>query len=146
MNIFRQFLPAHLLVVAVLVVVPPVDAQTQDCVFYEADYPQPTTLLGGAATTTPACGVAYFGNYAYVACGADGLQIFDITDPTSPQTVGSVDTPGFANDVVATSDFVVVSDGLAGLQVIDTTDPQAPFIVSTVNTPGDARGLYLKGG
>ena len=57
-----------------------------------------------------------------------------------------MDTPGFANDVVATSDFVVVSDGLAGLQVIDTTDPQAPFIVSTVNTPGDARGLYLKGG
>lgn len=80
---------------------------------------------------------------AYVADGASGLQIVDVTNPLSPQLVGSVDTPGFATDIVLSGTTAYVADGGSGLQVIDVAAPQSPQIVGSVDTPGSAVDLAV---
>src|SRR5262245_39121683 len=39
------------------------------------------------------------GKFAYVAAGATGLQVVNVSNPFSPVIVASLDTPGNANDV-----------------------------------------------
>ena len=41
-------------------------------------------------------GVTVVGTTAYVADGDSGLQVIDVSNPASPQIIGSVDTPGYA--------------------------------------------------
>jgi hypothetical protein len=65
-----------------------------------------------------ALGVVVAGNHAYLADGLSGLQVIDISDPTSPQAVGSVNTPGRARGVVVAGDHAYVADGRSGLQVL----------------------------
>ncbi|MBI3756530.1 MAG: phosphatase PAP2 family protein [Deltaproteobacteria bacterium] len=85
------------------------------------------------------------GNFAYVATGAAGLQVVDVTNHNTPVIVGSVDTPGNANDVVVVGGTAFVADGPSGLQIIDITDPHKPFLRSSVDTPGDAQDVVVKG-
>ena len=86
------------------------------------------------------------GGFAYVAAGATGLQILDVSVPTAPVIVGSVDTPGNANDVKVVGDLAFVADGeVGGLQIIDVADPFAPVIIGSVNTPGEAQDVAIDG-
>jgi hypothetical protein len=50
--------------------------------------------VGGYDTSGGALGVAVSGNYAYVADGAAGLQVIDVSNPASPQWLGGYDTAG----------------------------------------------------
>jgi len=88
-------------------------------------------------------GVAIAGSYAYVAAGESGLQVIDITNPTSPQLVGSVDTPGGASGVAIENLRAYVADDGAGLQVIDLTDPTNPQLLGGVATPSYAKGVAV---
>ena len=117
-------------------------ASAQDCLDY-GDY-----LHWVGAVDTPgdyAWGVAVAGNYAYVSSWGSGLQVIDISVPESPEIVGSVDTPGFANGVAVAGNYAYVSDWGSGLQVIDISVPESPAIVGAVNTPDDARGVAVAG-
>ena len=89
--------------------------------------------------------VAVYGDHAFVAAGAAGLQVVDITDPNAPLIVGHVDTPGDARDVVVSDGFAYVTDSFSGLQVIDVQSPELPVIVGYVDTPGIARAVALAG-
>ena len=55
--------------------------------------------------------MAVSGTYAYVADSSSGLQVIDITNPASPQIVGSVDTPGYAYGVAVSGTYAYVADG-----------------------------------
>lgn len=90
-------------------------------------------------------GVAVEGDHAYVAAGAAGLVVVDVSDLRAPFIAGSVDTPGNANDVRVQGGLVYVADGAAGLAVIDASDPAAPGILGTVDTPGTATDLAVVG-
>ncbi len=87
------------------------------------------------------------GPLAFVADGAAGLQVIDVTDPTSPQALGFVDTPGDARGVDATADgsLAVVADGALGIRVIDVSSRTAPQIVGSLDT-GDARDVAMGDG
>ena len=50
------------------------------------------------------------GDYAYVADGGSGLQIIDITDPTTPILAGSYDTPGFAQGIYVSGNYAYAGD------------------------------------
>jgi hypothetical protein len=80
-----------------------------------------------------------------VADGYSGLQVIDITNPTSPQIVGSLNTPGVAIDVAISGSHAYVADGVSGLQVIDITTPASLQIVGSVNTPENAVGVAIFG-
>jgi hypothetical protein len=58
--------------------------------------------------------------------------------------IGSVDTPGEANDVKVVDGKAYVADG-DGLQIIDVSDPKNPKIIGTADTPGSAEDVYVSG-
>lgn len=90
--------------------------------------------LGAYDTAGTANGVAISGNYAYVADGADGLLILNITNPSSPSLVGSYDTPGDAKAVALIGTNAVVADGTGGLQIISVASLSAPTFVAKYGT------------
>lgn len=89
--------------------------------------------------------VAVKGSYAYVAAGASGLHVVDVSDRRNPVIVGTLNTPGNANDVRVSGNLAYVADGTAGLRVINIAKPTAPVSVGTVDTPGDAWDVALAG-
>jgi hypothetical protein len=73
------------------------------------------------------------GGYAYVTRNTQGLQIYDVSNPSEPVMVGSYDTPGFAKDVAVSGDYAYVADG-SSLQVINVANPAAPVFVASLAT------------
>jgi hypothetical protein len=70
---------------------------------------------------------------AYVAAGAQGLVIVDVTDPGKPVVEQSFDAGGCMNDVrdvklgiAYVSQFAYVADGVNGLRVVQLTGPDTP--------------------
>jgi hypothetical protein len=91
-------------------------------------------------------GVAVVGTIAYVADGSvGGFRVIDVSDPASPSTLGFVNTPSSALDVVLSGTMAYVAGGLAGLHVIDVSDPANPSILGTANTLDQARGVAVSG-
>jgi hypothetical protein len=82
---------------------------------------------------------------AFVALEELGLAMFDVSDPTAPVELGSVDTPGEARAVAASGGYAYVADWRAGVQVVDVSDPMDPEIVATIATPGNAAGIFYHG-
>lgn len=76
-------------------------------------------------------GVASQGPLVYLADGAAGLQIVDVSDPTSPALLGVADTPGSAWGVVVDGSVAYVADYTGFLQVVDVTDPAAPTVIAS---------------
>lgn len=72
-------------------------------------------------------------DFLYVAAGAAGLHVFDMTDPDAIVAVSSV-SGGDVRDVVVASqlappgvdDYAYLADAGAGLRVVDVTDPFSP--------------------
>jgi len=67
-------------------------------------------LLGSYDTPSFAYGVVLIGSTAYVADGATGLQIIDVSNSASPTLLGSYDTPGTAYSVVISGSTAYVAD------------------------------------
>jgi hypothetical protein len=74
-----------------------------------------------------------------------GLQMIDISDPTSPSIAGSHDTPGFAWDVAISGDYAYVADCPTGLRVIDISDPTSPSLAGNFDTPGYIHTIAVSG-
>jgi hypothetical protein len=91
-------------------------------------------------------GVDVAGNYAYVAAGATGLFVVDVSSLGAPFIAGSVDTPGNANWVRVAGGLAYVADGPDGLLVIDVSNPAAPAIVGRLALPGEALNLAVRPG
>lgn len=94
--------------------------------------------LGSVAIPGFANAVAVSGDYAFVAAGATGLQIVDISDPENPSIVSSVDTAGTASDVELWNDIALVADGANGLVLIDVVSPLSPIVLGRADLSGEA--------
>jgi hypothetical protein len=93
-------------------------------------------------------GIAVSGSTAYVADGASGLQIVDVTNPSSPQWTGSLDTPGTAQNVAVSGTYAYVADMDGGLRIVNVANPLAPAEVTalTASTLGGAvKGIAVAG-
>ncbi|MBI5374828.1 MAG: hypothetical protein HZA77_05300 [Candidatus Schekmanbacteria bacterium] len=80
-----------------------------------------------AADTVTAMTAA--GNKLYVAEGASGVEIFDKSDDSSLELLGSIDTPVYASDIKVSGRYAYVADG-KGLIIIDINEPSSPKIIS----------------
>lgn len=67
-------------------------------------------------------------NLAYVADSHDGLQIVDVSNPSTPILLGGIDTLGRAESVVVSGDTAYIAAN--GLWMVDVSDPAAPLAVS----------------
>ncbi|WP_414534032.1 LVIVD repeat-containing protein, partial [Dolichospermum circinale] len=74
-----------------------------------------------------------------------GLQIIDISNPSTPTLVGNYDTPNLAQGVQVIGKYAYVTDFDSGLQIIDISNPSTPTFVGTYNTPGKAHRLQIVG-
>ncbi|MDB9451743.1 DUF4347 domain-containing protein [Dolichospermum circinale] len=86
------------------------------------------TLVGNYNTSGGAWGVQVVGNYAYVADYYSGLQIIDISNPTTPTLKGNYDTSGIADGVQVVGNYAYVADYNSGLQIIDISNPTTPTL------------------
>jgi len=79
-----------------------------------------------------------------VATGTEGLLIFDVSNPTTPQQIGHCDTDGYAYGVYVSGDYAYVAD-VNSLVIIDITNPTNPQQVGHYDTDGWAEGVYVSG-
>lgn len=102
----------------------------------------PTTVANfvpGVIATLPMPGFAnrvdISGTFAYVACGAAGLQVVDISVPELADVVGSVAVGGNANDVRVVGNRAFVAAGNGGLQIVDISTPTSPRLLGGIVFP-----------
>jgi len=87
--------------------------------------------------------VAVSGNYAYVAAGAAGLQVVDVSNRQNPTVIGALDTAGDARDIKVVGNLAYVADGPGGLCVIDVSNPLSPVLVGVAPVNGGAHDLVV---
>ncbi len=80
------------------------------------------------------------GSYAYVTLGFDGLKVVDISNPTNPHIIGSLNL-FYAYGVHGSGSYVFVTNGgratgePPGFNVIDVSDPTNPQMVGYYEPP-----------
>ena len=62
----------------------------------ELSDPSAPQVVGEVALPSAGAGIAVSGGYAYVADHSAGLRVVDVSVPSAPVEVGSLDTPGVA--------------------------------------------------
>ena len=85
---------------------------------------------------------------AYVSAGVEGLAIVDVSVPTAPLLLGSIDLAGLSVDVDVDVErgLAAVAAGFAGLHIVDVANPTVPSLVDSVSlTAGAGRVEVLDG-
>lgn len=85
------------------------------------------------------------GNFAFVAAGASGLQVVNVSNRNLPVIAASLALPGNANDVKLLSNLAYVAAGSAGLHIVDVSNPLAPVKLGTLSTGANALNLAVRG-
>jgi len=78
--------------------------------------------------------VALNGSLAYVAAAGQGFRILDLSDPSQPQVVSELSTPGAPRRVKFTDTRVYLGSFQAGALAVDVSDPQAPALLGSLPT------------
>ncbi|MEL6106383.1 MAG: Ig-like domain-containing protein [Planctomycetota bacterium] len=75
---------------------------------------------------------------AFVATGARGLSVVDVSDPQLPILISDASLPGVSTDVVVDSHAwrAALAAGGRGVHLVDTTDPARPSLIKTVGNIG----------
>jgi len=103
------------------------------------------SLVGSYNTPDYANGVSIIPvnslRYAFIADGASGLQIVNVTSPSTPSLISSYNTSGTALDVTAASinngSYAFISDGANGLVIINATNITSPVLNTALHFQGD---------
>ncbi|MBE9256247.1 cadherin domain-containing protein [Dolichospermum sp. LEGE 00246] len=74
-----------------------------------------------------------------------GLQIIDISTPTTPVLKSKYDTSSYSIDVQVVGNYAYVADYMSGLKIIDISNPAAPTIKGYYDTSGAALVVNVVG-
>ncbi len=109
--------------------------------------PEPVGVLHAPSAPRTSLAVSQLPGGATLLTGVSrgNLQVFDVSDPTSPVKTSDFDTPGNAFGVAVQDQLAYVADGAAGLQVVDLTDPASPQVVGAFQTTRPARAVSVVG-
>jgi len=93
------------------------------------------THVGTCATPDRARDVFISGNYAYIANLYAGLSIINITDPTKPILVTTINTPDSAEHVLVEGDYAYVPSSWGQVfEIYDISDPSNPILAGSYST------------
>lgn len=95
-------------------------------------------LIRGGTDVANGRGLFIAGDLAYLAVGANGLYLFDVSNPADPRRIGIVDTPGFALDLVVEDGRAYVAEREGGLTVVDVSNPAGAQVLANLDTDGSA--------
>jgi hypothetical protein len=87
-------------------------------------------------------GIFALNNRCYIALTDQGIEIYDVTDPALPESLGTYNTPGFAYDVFVRDTLAYIADR-DSLQIINVSNPSSCVRVGAVYTPGWCRGVTV---
>lgn len=93
--------------------------------------------------SSPYIDVFLDGNMAYTV-NFWGMEVFDISDPENPASIGNFDTPGAANDIYIKDNYAYVTDASAGLHILDVSVPSSATWVSSFETCGGAVNVFVR--
>jgi len=79
--------------------------------------------------------VAYEAPYAFVAARNSGVLVIDVSNPSAPALITTIDTPDMASDVEVDGQRLFVADRSGGLLLYDVSNPSVPVLVSAYDTP-----------
>ncbi|PKL38451.1 MAG: hypothetical protein CVV44_11230 [Spirochaetae bacterium HGW-Spirochaetae-1] len=87
------------------------------------------------------------GSRAYLSGQSVALEIVDITDPESPEHIGSYDNPfGSApQDLYIYDNYALLSSGSYGVAIIDISDEYNPAFIEFNDEPGYAKKITAAG-
>ena len=91
--------------------------------------------------------IKIWGNYAYVANGEAGLQVVDISTPSSPKICGYnvISNNVGANSITISGGRAYVADENYGLEIFDLSVPTVPSLISVTAIPnGTAYSVITK--
>lgn len=83
-------------------------------------------------------------HYAYAANANGGFHVLDISNPTAPAWIQTVDTPGVCTNLTISGNHLFVADGKAGLHVYNISNPATPSYVCGYLTTGFATDVNVK--
>ena len=106
-------------------------------------------VVAGTLTAVPAAsGIAYCPFYAsgkvYVAYGAAGLRILDVSNPTSAALLSTTALGGDSRAVTVSGNYAYVAARDSGVYVVDATNPANPAKLNTLKIVR-ANGLVCSG-
>ncbi len=107
-------------------------------VVVNASNPASPSVLMTLDTSGTANDVVVAGNYAYIADGANGLVIRDITTATGASATAA--TSGYAWGVDYAGNYAYLASGDAGLEVFDVSNPASPTLVASLGPAGGLAG------
>jgi hypothetical protein len=86
------------------------------------------------------------GAFAYVADGAAGTHVIDVSNPSNPVLVGTSPTGGWDWSVFVVDGVAYIAAEEEGLRVVDVADPARPRQISSFLTSGGATGVFVEEG
>jgi hypothetical protein len=122
----------QVLLTACLAIVLSPSAGSAECLDYNG-YLEP---LGAVASGSSPEKVVLRPPYAFVAGGEAGFLVVDISDPSAPHLVASIDPDSYIADLALSGDYAYLADRRSYFHVVDIHDPEAPALLGTIDVPG----------
>jgi len=102
-------------------------------------------LLGSSRSDDEMIGLDIVWPYAFVADGAAGMHIIDVSDARAPVRIATFETSGWVHDVAVHGRLAYLADMFAGLQIVDVSDPARPALVGSLDSVRSASRLDVSG-
>lgn len=97
----------------------------------DAANPANPALVGIYQSTAYLEAVTVVNGLAYLAAGADGLEIVNVTNPAAPARSSHLLTPGASKAIAVDGAFAYLAADQEGLQVVDIQDAAAPALAGS---------------
>lgn len=85
------------------------------------------------------------GDRLYVCHQASGLVIVDVSEPASPKTLGTFNSPGSAIGIAVVGNTAYLGDETKGLQVLDISDPAQPKSIGSFTAVSRSFRVAVRG-
>lgn len=105
---------------------------------------QSATVLQTVTTGQAERGVAVSGTTAFFCDRANGLKIYDVTDPANMVLLSTYDTPGSAYAVAVSGSFAYVADQQDGILVLNISNPSDPKLVASLALENSVFDLQVR--
>ncbi|MDH5684393.1 MAG: hypothetical protein OEZ20_08010, partial [candidate division WOR-3 bacterium] len=88
-------------------------------------------------------------NYVFVVSESSYMFILDVSNPSSPVEIGSIELPPWGQVAVIDSTAYILTRGqghrfVGALLSVDVSNPSSPSIVGELLTPGEGRAMQMK--
>jgi hypothetical protein len=92
-------------------------------------------------TPGSATAAAVFGNIGFIADGASGVRMVNLTNLDNPASFGSYAPTGSVFGLCLQTNLLYLALGSNGVAIVDVSTPEQPVHIGAFDTPGTAFGL-----